>query len=162
VIYQIRLTDTEIDILLSCLESSDVDKEVKEMITDKIHSEMIPQQIQSNTRNKMNEEYHKVLKQKLVESIAKGLITEKEIEIDKMAKETSELLRKDFEELVRHTILDYFRDAEPAKIRELLSITYKKGIQAGVSQVNAIIKSQETYYVYDSRRDVVRNVPVDE
>jgi len=61
--------------------------------------------------------------------------------------------------LAREIILDYFQGVEVAEIDELLCLVYNQGILSGLSQVNIILKSKDSSFVYDDECDVVRNVP---
>jgi hypothetical protein len=150
--YHIKLSGKELDLLLSSLKASSIDKGVVEILTNYILSEMKEQERQKKEHDKNFKTF--VLPEEL-----ENWHRTKEVTVNALAKQTSELQKKLFDNLVREIIVEYFQFTESGKIYELFYIVYMMGIESGLAQVNNIIQSKDSYFTYDGVYDVVRNVP---
>ena len=157
-LYNIKLTDKELDILVSSLKASSIDKGVIEVLTNYILSEKKAQEIQKEEYDKNNEKNRIIIDN----IVSRNLAENKEVTIDERAKKASELHRKDFEDFAREMILEYFQVVETTKIYQLFYLVYTMGISSGLSQVNAIIQSKDSFFTYDGICNVVRNIPESE
>jgi len=89
-LYQINLTNKELDIIVSSLKSSDVDNGVVEMLTNYIASEMKVQEqyrIECDKKHDENRKFFDNLR-------SENSTIEKEDNVDKMAKKASNLHRR--------------------------------------------------------------------
>ena len=151
-LYHIKLTDKELNILISSLQTSSIDKGVIELLTNYLLSEKKTQEIQKEEHDKKN--------RIIIENIVSENLNDKEeVNTNENVKKASELHQKFFDDIVREIITEYFQTVESTKLYELFHTVYIMGIAFALSQVDIIEQPKDSFFAYDEINNIVRRVP---